>query len=180
MLTIRVSEEDFYDEETGVFVSPNAVSIEFEHSLVSVSKWESIWEKPFLDGSDKSGEQLLSYVECMLVDPNLPPETLRLLGTSDIKKINDYIGTKRTATWFSQDKKGSSSGEVVTSELIYYWMVALNIPFECETWHLSRLLTLVEVCHRKNSPAKKMTASEIAERNRTLNAKRRAELETPG
>lgn len=180
MLKLHLYKDDLYDEAKKEFVSSDVITVELEHSLVSISKWESIWEKPFLDGSEKTEEQLLSYVECMILDPETPKESLRLLDSKDIKKINDYITAKKTATWFSKDKKESSSGEVVTSELIYYWMIALNIPLECENWHLSRLLTLVEVCNRKNAPKKKMSASEIAERNRELNAKRRAELGTPG
>ena len=180
MLKLHLYKEDLYDEAAEEFVSSDVITIELEHSLVSISKWESLWEKPFLDGSEKTEEQLLSYVECMMLDPTLSPENLRLLDSSDVRRISEYINAKRTATWFSKTSKESSSGETVTSELIYYWMISLNIPFECETWHLARLLTLVEVCNRKNSPSKKMTPSEIAERNRTLNAKRRAELETPG
>lgn len=180
MLKIQVSKQDYFDEETNKFISPEVTTIELEHSLVSISKWESIWEKPFISKDDKTEEELYSYIECMVLDPELPPETLKLLSLRDVKKISEYINAKMTATWFSETKKGSTSSETITSELIYYWMVALSIDFECQYWHLARLLTLIEVCNRKNSPQKKLTASQIAERNRALNAKRRAELGTPG
>jgi hypothetical protein len=177
-LDIVISEE--YDEETETFGTKQVVVLQLEHSLVSLSKWESQWRIPFLSSEDKTAEQTLSYVVCMILPGDYPPETFGKLTNEHFKAINDYINENQTATWVHEDGKPGPH-EIVTAELIYYWMIALEIPFECQHWHLSRLLMLIKVCNAKNNTGKpkKTPAMSNAER-RSLNAKRRQELGTKG
>lgn len=180
MLTIKVDYSDGFDDETGTFVEIGGTTIDLEHSLISLSKWESIWEKPFLAPGDKTDEEVLSYLECMALDPKFPRGVFSRITNETAEEINAYIDKKMSATWFNEPKNAPRSREVVTSELVYYWMIAFQIPITCETWHLNRLLTLIKVCNLKNAPQKKLSRSEIAERNRTLNEQRRAQMKTQG
>ena len=151
-----------------------------EHSLVSLSKWESIHEKPFLTEHEKTSEEILSYIEIMILTPNVPKNILERFSKEDFIKINSYLQSKQTATWFSETKMTPKSREAITAELIYYWMLSLNIPIECENWHLNRLFTLMKICSLKNQKPQKMSRREMAERNRELNARRKAQLGTSG
>ncbi len=182
MLHITIPERELFDESTCEFISTKPRSLALEHSLVSISKWESKWKKPFLSNDEKSFEEQLDYIRCMTVTQNVSPETYKLLTTENINAINAYMNAEMTATWFNEQniRRGKKSSEVVTSELIYYWMIAYNIPFECQKWHLSRLMTLIRICEIKNSPSKKMTPKEVAKYNRSLNAARKAKLNTRG
>ena len=179
MLRLIVPEKELYDERTGLFVRTKKQVLQLEHSLVSLSKWESKWHKPFLSKNDKSGEEMLDYIRCMTIKQNVPDEVYFALDTNELAKINDYLNDSMTATTITK-QQGKSRGEIITSEIIYYWMISLQIPFECEKWNLNRLLTLIEVCNIKNSPGKKMSKSEIMRRNRTLNAARKQQLHTRG
>lgn len=181
MLKITVPATEYFDEESSQFVTTPEVELKLEHSLVSLSKWESVWEKPFLSQDKKTSAETLDYVRCMtLNEEEVPDEVYAFLGDQNVKRITEYIKAKMSATWFSDDKKKPGVSEIITSELVYYWMISLNIPLECERWHLNRLFTLIQIFNRKNAPAKKMSKSEIAARNRALNAQRRAQLNSRG
>jgi len=178
MLELEVTLSESYDEAKEEFIY-ETTKLELEHSLVSLSKWESRFEKAFL-ASDKTPEETLAYIEFMVISPDFCSETLHHLDEKHIKQIQDYIAAKMTATWFTEKQSTQRNREVITAELIYYWMITMQIPFECQHWHLNRLLTLIRVCNLKNTPAKKMTPQEIARRNRELNQQRRAQTGTRG
>ena len=179
MLKITIPEMEFYDEDNNEFIMFNEQVLQLEHSLVSISKWESKWHIPFLDGKDKTLEQIIDYVRCMTITQNVKPKVYNRLTEDNLKAINDYIENPMTATTFS-DINQRPSREIITSEIIYYWMVSFNIPFECQKWHLNKLLTLIKVCNIKNSPPKKMSRQEILSRNRALNEARKKNLNTRG
>jgi hypothetical protein len=180
MLTITVGSEDVFDDSTQTFRTDGGVQLQLEHSLVSLSKWEAIHEKPFIDTKDKTPEEILSYVECMVISPNPPGAFLAQLSEQNFKDVNAYIERKMTATWFSNVQPQARNSEAITAELIYYWMTAFNIPFECENWHLNRLFTLIRICNIKQEKPKEMSRAELAQRNRELNARRKAQLGTTG
>lgn len=179
MLKIVVSDEGFNDS-TQTFEPVDPVELELEHSLVSLSKWESKHQKPFLSSEQKTSEEIYDYLQAMVLTPGVDPDVLLRCSQDNIDLIQVYIDSSQSATTFGMmpDRQGPS--EVITSELIYYWMVAFNIPFECQYWHLNRLFALVRICNIKNSKPRKMSRHEIAQRNRDLNAQRRAELGTSG
>jgi hypothetical protein len=179
VLKIVVPGIELYDEGRQEFTHAEGFTLELEHSLVSLSKWESIFEAPFLGPDKKSTEEVMAYVEAMLLTPNVPKESIYRLSQENFDEINKYIDAKMTATWFN-DKSAAKSNETITAELIYYWMISFNIPFECQYWHLNRLFTLIKVFNVKNSPQKKMSKRDIAVKNRELNAQRRAQLGTKG
>jgi len=179
MLTIKLTLSESFDETTNEFGDADTVVLHFEHSLVSLSKWESEFEKPFLS-SDKSPEEILAYLKCMLLTPNIAPEVFLRLSQENIEQINEYINAKMTATWFNDREQYTPSREIITAELIYYWMISMNIPFECQHWHLARLLTLVKVCNKKNQPPKKMSRKDAMQQQRSLNAQRKAAMGTSG
>lgn len=181
MLRIKVPiGPEGWDDEKQEFVEPEVVVLELEHSLVSISKWEAKWCKAFLSKLTKSDEEILDYIKCMTLNPNVDPEIYNRLTTANFREINAYIEAPMTATHFTEDKNSKSSREVVTSELIYYWMIALTIPSEYENWHLNRLLTLIRICNIKNSPPKKRSQSAIARDYSAINAARRAQHNTKG
>lgn len=154
--------------------------MQLEHSLVSLQKWESKWCKPFLSKREKTAEELLDYVKCMTITQNVDPNIYSFLTNENLKEINSYIEAPMTATTINEDKKAKSNREVVTAELIYYWMFSLNIPFECRKWHLNQLITLVKVCSIKNQPPKKTSKKDLLSRNAALNAARRKQFNTTG
>lgn len=180
MLTIFVGETEHFDESTGEFVLSGGVPLELEHSLVSLSKWESFWEVPFLSNESKSTEQIVSYVKCMTLTPDFPEELYSELSPRNFTQINEYLEKKHTATWFSDEPKGRRNSETITSELIYYWLTAFQIPFEVETWNINRLFTLIRIANAKNQKPKKAGRAETAARNRQLNNQRRAAMNTRG
>ena len=180
MLSIIVPAGEFYNEATKEFENKPETKLELEHSLVSLSKWESKWEKPFLGKDDKTIEETISYIEMMTLTPNVEPDVFIRLSERNMNDVNGYIDAKMSATWFNDPPNQPKSREIITAEIIYYWLIALNIPFECQYWHLNRLMTLVRVCNQKNQPPKKMAHGDLAARNRQLNAQRKAQLGTRG
>ena len=178
-LTVIIEPEQ-YNELTQEFVPAKTKTLQLEHSLVSVSKWESKWCKSFLAVGEKTYEETIDYIKCMTLTQNVNPEIYEKLSNANIEEINKYIESPMTATYFNEPTQHKSSREVITSELIYYWMIALNIPFECKKWHLNRLLTLIRVCNIKNTPPKKMGKGEIMSRNAAINAARRKQYNSKG
>lgn len=180
MLRIIVEEQELFNETTETFETVSSVVLDLEHSLVSLSKWESEYQKPFLSSKDLTNEEMLGYLRAMILTPDVDSDILYKLSKTNLDAIQDYINSTQSATTFGvlPDRRGP--GEIITSELIYYWMVAFNIPFECQSWHLNRLFSLIRICNIKNSKPRKMSRTEIAQRNRELNAQRRAELGTKG
>jgi len=180
VLTITVPGKEFYDEEKNKFFTVDDAVLELEHSLASLSKWESIHQKPFLGDDARTAEEVFSYIECMLLSPEIPPGVLSNLTQQNFDDINAYVQSMQTATTFGKTPKATGPGETITSELIYYWMVAFKIPWEAQYWHLNRLFALIRVCNIKNQPPKKMSRQEQARQYRELNEKRRAQLGTRG
>ena len=180
MLQITVPATECWDDKKQEFISIKEQTLQLEHSLVSLSKWESKWCKPFLHTDNKTDEEVLDYIKCMTITQNIDESIYDRLTSSNIEAVMDYISAPMTATWFSNEKKPGVSREKTTSELIYYWMIALNIPFECQKWHLNRLLTLIRVCNVKNAPPKKMSKRDIMSRNAALNAARRKQMNSKG
>lgn len=180
MLQIVIPKTERWDEETETFINVREQTLQLEHSLVSLSKWESKWHKPFLSDKEKTDEEIFDYIRCMILIKNVEDDIVLFLTDEHITKIKDYIAEPMTATTFSKAGKGGSKGERITSELIYYWMIAMNIPWECQKWHLNRLMTLIRVCEIKNQPPKKMSKREVMNRNAALNAARRKQMNTRG
>lgn len=178
-LTIPISPEG-WDESKQEFVEPTVKTLKLEHSLVSISKWESKWNKPFLSKAQKTTEETADYIRCMTITQNVDPEVYNHLTSKNVEQINEYIAAPMTATTFSEDKSSRGGREVVTAELIYYWMFSLGIPKELEKWHLNRLLTLIRVFNVKNEPPKKRSKRDIVSRNAALNAARMKQLNTSG
>ena len=169
-LTISISEQ--YDEVNERFIEPKECVLKLEHSLVSVAKWESKWCKAFLSRKDKTVEEWIDYVRCMTITQNVDPSVYNFITNDHMKQIDAYMNAPMTATTVPKDNS-SPNREVVTAELIYYWMIALNIPPEYQKWHLNRLLMLINVCNFKNKPPKKMSQSDLVKRHRAVNASRR-------
>lgn len=181
MLSIHVPESEKFDSVKNEFITIKETNLVLEHSLVSISKWESKWHKAFLHPTTKkTNEETLDYIRCMTLTQNVKPDTYYSLTSENFKAIQDYIDDPMTATTFNEVQKGPPNREITTSELIYYWMIAYNIPSEYEKWHLNRLLTLIHICSIKNGKQKKMSRKATLSRNAALNAARRQQLGTKG
>lgn len=179
MLKIPVSGYELWDERTCEFLYGEPQILVLEHSLASISKWEALYKRPFLSGERKTDKEINDYILCMSLDDSIDPQTLKSLSDSDFEKIQRYIDDPMSAAVLSPDNRGSSGG-VITSETVYCWMITFNIPFECQFWHLNRLLALIDVCARKNAPVKKKSRQELFARNAALNAARRKKFNSKG
>ena len=184
MLSITIPPFSFFDERTEEFIEfDKPTHLQLEHSLLSISKWESKWHKPFIGNSltpPKTNEELIDYIRCMTLTQKVDPQVYLGINNDVLQKVTAYIEDSMTATTFSDEHNKKFNSEIITAEIIYYWMVALKIPFECQKWHLNRLLMLVQVCNEKNKPPKKMSQKSIMTRNAALNAARRAKLHSKG
>jgi hypothetical protein len=181
MLQVTVPATEQFNEITNEFVTTKAQTLQLEHSLISLSKWESKWNKAFLSNRvEKTTEEMIDYVRCMTITPNVNPDIYYCLSHENVAAVNAYIEAPMTATVFGPDVEKTAQKETITSELIYYWMIANNIPFECQKWHLNRLITLIRVCSIKNTPPKKVGKREIMNRNAALNAARRKKMNSKG
>ena len=179
MLEIKIPAVELWDEVKQEFTNTKEQTLRLEHSLVSLSKWESKWCKPFLTKQDKTFAETLDYIKCMTLTQNVKSNVYDILTNDNIKEISEYIDSPMTATSFSKEQ-GGGGREIITAEIIYYQMIALNIPFECRKWHLNRLITLIKVCDIKNQPPKKRSGREIMSRNASLNEARKKQLNTKG
>lgn len=180
MLEIVIPGREWWDSSKEEFVTTKDTKLVLEHSLVSLSKWEAKWKKPFISKENKTLAETLDYVRCMTISQNVDPSIYLLITNEQLKTIEDYINDPMTATWF-REEKSRPNREQITSELIYYWMVASGIPFDpCQKWHLNRLFVLIKICSIKNQPDKNMPKSEIYKSNAALNAARRKRMGTKG
>lgn len=182
MLQITIPATELWDEEKEEFITAGKEQVlTLEHSLVSLSKWESKWCKAFLNPKlEKTDVETIDYIKCMTITQNVDSSVYERLTRTNIEAINAYIDSPMTATTFSNHSSKGGSKEIVTSELIYYWMISFNIPMECQKWHLNRLLTLIRVCDIKNTPPKKMSRRDVINRYASLNASRKKQLNSTG
>lgn len=180
MLTITILGTELFNDKDQTFSTEGDVTLDFEHSLVSLSKWESKHKIPFLSSSSKTQDQILDYLKLMVVTPNADVSAIERCSQPQLNVLQAYIDSAESATTFGEMPGRTGPGEVITSELIYYWLVAFTIPFECQSWHLNRLFSLIRICNIKNAKPTKMSKNEVAQRNRDLNARRKAELNTSG
>lgn len=179
MLQLVIKPREEWNETAQEFVYTRGYTLQLEHSLVSISKWEAKWCKPFLSKDEKTYEETIDYIRCMTITQNVDPKVYNLLTVENVSDVNKYIENPMTATTV-RETNGPKSREVITSELIYFWMISYQIPFECQKWHLNRLLTLIRVCSIKNTPAKKQSKRDILSRNSALNAARRQQMNSKG
>lgn len=180
MLKIHVPAKEWFDEKNNEFISFDGADLELEHSLLAISEWESKWNKPFLSNEKKTKVEFIDYIRCMTVN-KVDKLTYLSLTSKNVEAVSKYLEEKRTATWFSKKKNTPKhGGEAITSELVYYWMVETGIPFSCDKWNFNRLMTLIEVCNRKNAPQKKRSPNDILAEQARLNAERRKRLNTKG
>ena len=180
-ITITVPAANFFDQVQNRFIVTKETTLTFEHSLISISKWESKWHKPFLNTMKKTVEESIDYYRCMCLSKDVDPNVFYALSQNNVKTISDYIADPMTAKKFKQKDNNKASNEIVTSDLIYFWMSNFSIPFvPCEKWHLNRLMTLIHIASIKNSPKKKMGKQEAASQRAALNAQRKAKYHTRG
>lgn len=178
MLTLAVPGIDLYDETKNLFYTTKEQILQLEHSLISVSKWESKWHKSFLNNNKKTREESIDYIKCMSLTKGLDDIFYESLPIDIISQIDSYIDNPMTATTINE--KDSFSRDIITSEIIYYWMIELGIPFECQKWHLNRLITLIRVCVIKRAPNEKMSQKEVMQTNHELNEARKKQYNTKG
>lgn len=180
MLTIKIPERELYDRKNGLFITEPSEELTLEHSLVSISKWESKWKQPFLQKKEFTNDEFIDYIRCMTIGKNINANIYRRLTPANYIEIEEYMCDPMTATVIRKDPYAKPNREIFTSEIIYYLMTVYNIPMECQKWHINRLITLIQVCNEKNKPAKKMSKRDVIAQQRALNASRRQSLHSRG
>lgn len=187
MLTIVIPPKEFWDEAKGEFVKigDKDVTLQLEHSLIALSKWESKWKVPFLEKNPpKTNEMTIDYIRCMTITKNVPPDVYDRIPNPLYTDILNYIKDPMTATWFGSaptpQGKQKAKPEVLTAEVIYYKMISHNIPMECQKWHLNSLITLIRVFNNKNSKPTKMNKKEMLAQRKALNESRRSAAKSKG
>ena len=180
VISVTIPESELFDEVNNEFIKLKGITLQLEHSLIAISKWEASTGKAFLGAKEKTSEETLDYVRCMTITQNIAPEVYNRISPQQLKEINAYINSSMSATKIGSSKESTFMSETVTSELIYYWMFSLGIPLDCQKWHLNRLLTLIRVFSIKNNPPKKMSQKQLMARNRALNESRRKAIGTSG
>ena len=179
MLQITIPDTELYDEDTREFYYVKKKTLTLEYSLVAISKWESKWKKPFTESKTRTVEEMQDFIKCMTITQNVDPMLYKAINIDTINEVIDYMNDPMTATTFSNEKN-SSKKEIVTSELVYYWMSALQLPMECQKWHFNRLMVLIHIASEKNQPPKKMPKGDIFRQNKAINAQRRAKYKSRG
>ncbi len=176
MLKIIVPAGELFDPKTETFIYTKPVELVLEHSLVAISKWESKWEIPFLN-TELTIEQFVDYVRCMTITQNVDPNVYLTMNQTVMNRIRAYMDAKMSAAVIHSDRQNNrSSTKFITADLIYYWMVALQIPFECQKWHINRLLMLIRIAEIEQNPNKKLSKAESAKKSQAINAARRAKM----
>lgn len=171
MIQITVPKSRVYDSANNLFYTVEKDTlIQLEHSLISLQKWEAKWHKPFLGKGEKTLEETIDYIRCMCLTPNVKGDVFYCIPQTEMEKISEYIENPMTATWFSEERNGvkQKKKEIITAEIIYYWMISLGIPSEYKKWHLNQLLTLIRVINVKNTPKKKRSRREILEEHKRI------------
>lgn len=179
MITIVIPERELFDGRSNEFVTFPEAKLVLEHNLISVSKWEMKWKKPFLTDAQKTAEEVIDYVRCMTINEGVPDNAYNRLTRANIQEIEQYLSQPMTATTINRRGKRGSK-RVITSELIYCWMIQLGIPKEFEEWPLNRLMVLIEVCNIESQPKQKMSKKDQASLYRSQNAARRARTGSKG
>lgn len=181
MLLVSIKEQRLWDEKKEEFILLKPAEFEIEHSLSAVKKWESKYKKPFFGREEKTIEDILNYIRCMTLTRGVDPDVYNYIPQENLKEILEYIGDSMTASWFSKtpEEKGGKR-EIVTAELVYYWMITLQIPLECENWHLNQLFTLIRVFAVKNGKNNKMNKKDAAAYREAINQANRARFKSKG
>lgn len=180
-IKLVIKANEFWDFNKEEFINTEDTIIHIEHSLAAIAKWEGRWKKSFFSNTALTGDELLDYIRCMTIEEDIPSYVYMSLSQENLETIKSYLEDPMTAAWFKeQPKSGKSVGSTLTAEIIYYYMVELGIPFECENWHFNRLMTLIRVCSEKQAVPKKMAKKDIFSQNAALNAQRKARLKTRG
>lgn len=179
MLTLKIESFEGWDEEKEEFIYIEGQTIHMRHCLASISKWESKWHIPFLSRKEKTEEQALDYIRCM-VEEEVSDTVINIIQTRYGREIESYMNNPSTATVVHHDKQEIGSNSPKTSEVIYSWMFQLNIPMECQYWHINKLITQIDYMNEQQKPPKKISKKDAMARQARINAERRAKLKSKG
>ena len=173
VLDLYIPGKEFWNSELQEFIYTKDITLHLKHSLVSLTRWEQHYKRRFLDNGPKNEEEYRFYIQCMTLNKDVDPLVYTVLQEDDIKKVTDYLHDSMTATTLPKQNNNRSNSEKLSSELIYYYMTALNIPFECEKWFLNNLIILISIASIKNNPQEKKSKPSWSS-IRALNAERNA------